>query len=143
MHHENTNLLNEVSKASKMGMDAIDILLPKIKKEDLKTELKDQRAEYQKLQDKANAAMKAYRVTPEKEKKLEQTMLWGSIQMNTLLDSSEQHIAEMMINGTTMGIIDMTKKLNELEQPREKEKELAEAFIAHSQAYIDMWKGYL
>ena len=143
MHHENTNLLNEVSKASKMGMDAIDILLPKIKKEDLKTELKDQRAEYRKLQDKANAAMKAYRVTPEKEKKLEQTMLWGSIQMNTLLDSSEQHIAEMMINGTTMGIIDMTKKLNELEQPREKEKELAEAFIAHSQAYIDMWKGYL
>ncbi len=23
MHHENTNLLNEVSKASKMGIDAI------------------------------------------------------------------------------------------------------------------------
>ena len=42
--------------------------------------------------------------------------------MNTLLDSSEQHIAEMMINGTTMGIIDMTKKLNELEQPKAKEK---------------------
>lgn len=73
----------------------------------------------------------------------EQTMLWGSIQMNTLLDSSEQHIAEMMINGTTMGIIDMTKKLNELEQPKAKEKEIAEEFIENSQAYIDMWKNYL
>ena len=70
-------------------------------------------------------------------------MLWGSIQMNTLLDSSEQHIAEMMINGTTMGIIDMTKKLNELEQPTAKEKEIAEEFIENSQAYIDMWKTYL
>lgn len=70
-------------------------------------------------------------------------MLWGSIQMNTLLDSSEQHIAEMMINGTTMGIIDMTKKLNELEQPKAKEKEIAEEFIENSQAYIDMWKNYL
>ena len=70
-------------------------------------------------------------------------MLWGSIQMNTLLDSSEQHIAEMMINGTTMGIIDITKKLNELEQPKAKEKEIAEEFIENSQAYIDMWKNYL
>ena len=70
-------------------------------------------------------------------------MLWCSIQMNTLLDSSEQHIAEIMINGTTMGIIDMTKKLNELEQPKAKEKEIAEEFIENSQAYIDMWKNYL
>ena len=136
MHHENTNLLNEVSKASKMGIDAINILLPKIKKEDLKKELKDQCSEYQKLQAKANEAMSEYNVTPSKEKMMEQTMLWGSIQMNTLLDSSEQHIAEMMINGTTMGIIDMTKKLNELEQPKAKEKEIAEEFIENSQAYI-------
>ncbi len=88
--------------------------------------------------------MSEYNVTPSKEKMMEQTMLWGSIQMNTLLDSSEQHIAEMMINGTTMGIIDMTKKLNELEQPKAKrKKEIAEEFIENSQAYIDMWKNYL
>ncbi len=87
--------------------------------------------------------MSEYNVTPSKEKMMEKTMLWGSIQMNTLLDSSEQHIAEMMINGTTMGIIDMTKKLNELEQPKAKEKEIAEEFIENSQAYIDMWKNYL
>ncbi len=72
-----------------------------------------------------------------------QTMLWGSIQMNTLMNSSEQHIAEMMINGTTMGIIDMTKKLNELEKPNQDERELAQTFIEQSQAYIDMWKHYL
>lgn len=87
--------------------------------------------------------MAEYNVTPSKEKMMDQTMLWGSIQMNTLLDSSEQHIAEMMINGTTMGIIDMTKKLNELEKPKANEKKIAEEFIESSQAYIDMWKTYL
>lgn len=143
MHHENTNLLNEVSRASKMGIDAINILLAKIETEDLKKELKDQCKEYQKLQEKSNKAMSEYNVMPSKEKIMDQTMLWGSIQMNTLLDSSEQHIAEMMINGTTMGIIDITRKLNELEQPKEKEKEIAEEFIENSQAYIDMWKNYL
>ena len=49
----------------------------------------------------------------------------------------------MMINGTTMGIIDMTKKLNELEKPKANEKKIAEEFIESSQAYIDMWKTYL
>ena len=143
MHHENTNLLNEVSKATKMGMEAIQILLPKIKNQDLKKDLNEQSAEYQKLHAKANDAMAEYGVTPGKEKMMDQTMLWGSIQMNTLLDSSEQHIAEIMINGTTMGIIDMTKKLNELEQPDKKEKEIAEEFIEQSQTHIDMWKNYL
>lgn len=143
MHHENTNLLDEVSKASKMGIEAIDILLPKIKNESLKKDLKAQCFEYQTLHDKANKAMAEYRVMPSKESKMSQTMLWGSIQMNTLMNSSEQHIAEMMINGTTMGIIDMTKKLNELEKPNQDEKELAETFISQSQAYIDMWKNYL
>ena len=40
MHHENTNLLNEVSKASKMGIDAIHILLPKIKQEEIEKTIK-------------------------------------------------------------------------------------------------------
>ncbi len=143
MHHENTNLLNEISKASKMGMEAIDILMPKIKNESLKNNLKAQCSEYQTLHDKANHAMSAYNVKPSKESMMAQTMLWGSIQMNTLMNSSEQHIAEMMINGTTMGIIDMTKKLNELEKPNQDERELAQTFIEQSQAYIDMWKHYL
>ena len=143
MHHENTNLLNEVSKATKMGMEASNILLPKVKNEELKRNIKEQCSEYQKLHAKANEVMAEYGVMPSKEKMMDQTMLWGSIQMNTLLDSSEQHIAEMMINGTTMGIIDMTKKLNELEQPDKKEKEIAEEFIEQSQTHIDMWKNYL
>ena len=50
-----------------------------------KKELKDQCSEYQKLQAKANEAMSEYNVTPSKEKMMDQTMLWGSIQMNTLL----------------------------------------------------------
>ena len=36
MHHENTNLLNEVSKASKMGIMPLTFFYPRLKKEDLK-----------------------------------------------------------------------------------------------------------
>lgn len=33
--------------------------------------------------------------------------------MNTMLDTTTSHLAEMMINGATMGIIDLEKKLND------------------------------
>ncbi len=143
MHHENSNLLNEIAKACTMGVDAIEMLLPKTTTSALKTELEKQKGKYEKLHIQAETALEKYHMQPEKEKMTQHAMLWGSIQMNTLVDSSEQHLAEMMINGTTMGIIDMTKKLNELEQPKQEEKQLAEEFIKSSQAYIDMWKQYL
>ena len=31
---------------------------------------------------------------------------------NTLLDTTTSHLAELMINGATMGIIDLEKRLN-------------------------------
>ncbi len=50
--------------------------------------------------------MSEYNVTPSKRKMMEQTMLWGSIQMSYCWFLRTAVIAEMMINGTTMGIID-------------------------------------
>lgn len=143
MHHENTNLLSEVSYAAKMGTDAIEILLPKIKNDGLRQELKDQRAQYRRMQTEANTALARYQMRPKTVKPMQHMMLWSSIQMNTMMNTSEQHIAELMINGTTMGIIDMTKKLNALEHPNADERKLAQAFLNHSQDYIDMWKHYL
>lgn len=40
-------------------------------------------------------------------------MIWGSIKMNTLTDNSRAHIAEMMIQGTVMGITSLKTTLSE------------------------------
>ena len=42
MHHENNNLLNEVSKSWKMVIDGINILFTNIKKEDRRKERKEE-----------------------------------------------------------------------------------------------------
>ena len=53
------------------------------------------------------------------------------------------HIAEMMINGTTMGIVDMTKKLNQLDEADAGAKKLAEEFIRGQQKSIEVLKQHL
>jgi hypothetical protein len=40
-------------------------------------------------------------------------MLWGSIKMKTMMNNSRNQVAEMMINGTTMGINELTAMKNE------------------------------
>ena len=48
--------------------------------------------------------------------------MWGSIKMNTLTDNSRAHIAEMMIQGTVMGITSLKTSLSEL--PKDDDEEI-------------------
>ena len=42
--------------------------------------------------------------TPPRDHVVDKTMLWGGIQMNTLMDDSTEKLADMMIQGNTKGI---------------------------------------
>jgi hypothetical protein len=63
--------------------------------------------------------------------------------MNTLTDSSTTHIAEMMIEGSTMGITDITKILNHLDHADAGAKELAEEYLDCERKHIASMKKYL
>ncbi len=53
---------------------------------------------------------------------MKKAMMWGSIKMNTLTDNSRAHIAEMMIQGTVMGITSLKTSLSEL--PKDDDEEI-------------------
>ena len=53
---------------------------------------------------------------------MKKAMMWGSIKMNTLTDDSRAHIAEMMIQGTVMGITSLKTSLSEL--PKDDDEEI-------------------
>lgn len=44
-------------------------------------------------------------------------MLWMSVQGNTLCNRETSHLAEMMIQGSNMGILSLTKILNSFGSP--------------------------
>ena len=75
------------------------------------------------------------------------TKFWASvgIAMNTMIDASSSHLAEMVIEGSTMGITDTTKVINEYENDPECREavELARKIVKFEQDNIEIMKKYL
>ena len=59
------------------------------------------------------------------------------------MDSSPEHMAELLTNGTTMGIVDMTKKISELGDSDAGARRLAEDFINFEEKSVEQLKKYL
>lgn len=111
---ENINLtiLNEINKTAKMGMDSISFVSKKVSDENMKENLSFQYSEYGKIIDRVNTEFEKYGEIPDENDITTKMMGWSGIQMNTMKDKSNSHIAEMMIEGGEMGIVKCKKLLN-------------------------------
>ncbi len=143
MAKENENLLEEIYKATKMGLDATRLVIPKVHDESLLKQIELQKKNYEGMNAKAKAMLREEGRLPEEETALKKAILRSSIKVNTLVNKKTSHIAEMMINGSTMGIVDMTKKLNDLDDADAGAKKLAEEYIANDQKNIENLKDFL
>ena len=113
MLDKNEELLNEVYKNTKMGGDSIIDLLDKVSDNGLRSEMTDELSVYRRCAKEASEKLGERGLKP---KELPMTAKMGAkmgMVMNTMLDTTTSHLAEMMINGATMGIIDLEKKLND------------------------------
>ena len=69
-------------------------------------------------------------------------MTWYGIQKDTILDNSTSKIADILINGTNMGIIEGRKLLNNKAMDK-KTKKLVTEYIKMQERYIEKLKKYL
>ena len=60
-----------------------------------------------------------------------------------MMDNSPSKIAEIIIQGSTMGITDMKKHMNEYQGVNYNVMELAEKHVETEQANIEEMKGFL
>ena len=97
-----------------MGSDSIVKLLDKVSDSKFKTDLTDQLNGYEGFASKAKARLKEMGAEAKEENVM--VKLWSSIgmAMSTLTDSTDSHIAELIAEGSTMGITDGIKLLRVL-----------------------------
>ncbi len=143
MSKQNLELLEEVFKGAKMGMNATKLVMDKTKDTDLKSKLTSQYGSFAKTAQKAESMLISSHKIPEESGMVEKAMLWSSVQLNSMLDTDPSHIAEMVINGSTMSIVSMTKKLNELPETAPEARALAKDFIRDQEHYIGEMKSFL
>lgn len=143
MIDENTSLLEEIYKTTKMGLEATQLIIPKVHSKQLRQKITNQESDYQDIAAKAKQMLREDGRMPKPERAVQKAVLRGSIRMNTMLDQTPSHIAKLMINGTTMGIVDVTKHLNRFDGADTEVKKLAEDYIINEQKNIDELKKHL
>lgn len=111
---ENTNVLDELCKGACMGVDAISFVLEKVEDFNLKDLLFKQRDKYKNIIDEIKKLYAKYNEDdkPHETSTMNKLMTWYGVEMKTLLDQSNSNIAEFLIHGTVMGIIEGRKILN-------------------------------
>ncbi len=135
----------EIYKNTKMGADSIINLLPHIKNDALRSVVTMQLDGYEKYAARAAMALRERGQEPKEENLLARVSARMGMALNTMIDSTTSHVAEMMIEGSNMGITDMTKLLNDHE-PRGTSPEavrLAREVVTFEEHNLEMLKRYL
>ena len=112
-HDYNVKAINDVYKNAHIALQSISDLLPAVDNEEIKQELQEQYDGYEKLIGKISTFMAENDIEPQDVNFFKKAMLWSSIKMKTLFNNSKNQVAEMMINGTVMGINELTAMKNE------------------------------
>lgn len=143
INSDTTELLAGIYKLAKTGMQASKAVIEKAEDSQLREELSTQYINYFKTANEAESLLTKEGVTPNDNSPVTKAVMWGSIQLHTLGNVSTSHISEIMINGTTMGIIDLTKHLSECKNADETSKNMAKNFIHKEECYVDELKQFL
>jgi len=142
---KNGELAAAVYKNVKMGSDLIVTMMPKINSQELRSVVTEQLADYEKYAEKAKKLVCKAGEEPKEESAFSKWMAKMGIQMNTMTDSTTSHLAEMMIEGSTMNVTDLLRKIHEAEcgDGGSAEMDFAREIVGFEERNIEKLKEYL
>lgn len=126
-----------------MGASAIRQVMPKVRNKALRAELSRQLRSYHNERNAAVSQLTRNRLTPEPVPALPSLMSKAGIAVSLAKDAGSSHIAEMMIQGTNMGIIELNRVLNSQNGISSASAAQARSVLKKEQEYIDRLKKFL
>ena len=107
-------VLAEVHRNCQLALQSISDILPETEDAQLREELLRQHEDYEKIGALAAILAKDKSIELKNPGPIKKAMMWSSIKMSTMSDNSRAHIAEMMAQGTVMGITALRSTLSEV-----------------------------
>ena len=139
----NQKALNDIYKNAHIALQSISDLLPAVDDEDIKKELQEEYEGYEKIIGNISTFMAENGIEPQDVNPFKKAMLWSSIKMKTMINNSKNQVAEMMINGTVMGINELTAMKNESKNLNDEILSLLEDLLALEEEYEQRLKKFL
>ncbi|MBR3882336.1 MAG: hypothetical protein IKJ36_03605 [Clostridia bacterium] len=136
-------ILNEIHKGVTMGMASLEEVSSKSNDKLFKDNLSYQYNLYQNTLNTVNKEFEKVGSIPEDTPMSQKFMGWSGIQFNTLNDTSNSKLSELLIQGYDMGIIKGVKLLNNSPEASKNVKNILNDFISLQENSIDQLKKFL
>ena len=137
------NVLDELNKGACMGVDAIHFIMDKVKDKELKEELKIQYDKYKSISDKICELYPEYsEKEPHETSTMNKVMTWYGIEMKTMMDDTTSKLAELLMQGTNMGIIEGRRLLNNNDCDPEV-RDILQEYVEMQEAAVENLKKFL
>lgn len=140
---DTVNLLKECNAGIKMGVSAIDEVLPKVKSSDLREKLENCRRKHGELGDDTHSLLNEYGASGKEPNPMAKTMSWVKTNVMLSMEETDQTVAGLMTDGCNMGVKSLSRYLNEYEAADERSKDIAKRLINLEQHLVEDIRPYL
>lgn len=144
--NENTEILEYIYKNAKMGADSLTTLQKAIHNKDnkMKPIIEEQIKKYENFIKDSEKILKKLKVELKEYGTMAKMSSWMGINMEMIKDNSDSRVAGMLIQGLTMGTIEMTKKIEDYEKTADKDVlKIAKDFLKFQEDSIEKTKPFL
>ena len=144
MEDINKKVLDEVSKGTTMGMDAISYVSEKVGDARFQKVLDTEYGKYKKINTRVDEIYSQYSADdPQSTNVMNKMMTWYGINMKTMTDQSNSKISELLLQGTNMGIIEGRRLLNNNPSIDTEVKNILNDFVTMQEDSVETLKKYL
>jgi len=140
----NKDTLDELNKGCAMGMDALYNILDKVEDEKFKKVLEGEYDKYKEIHQRIEEKYEEYSSEEPTETNIMNKMMtsWMT-DMKLIKDHSDSKIAELLLQGTNMGIIEGKKLLNHKEKLDKDVEKILKDFINMQEKSVEIYKKFL
>ncbi len=142
----NVNVLDEINRGATMGMDAILFVYDKVGDQTFKQVLDGEYRKYKEISQRVEKEYNKYSIKqPHATNVMNKAMTWYGIQMKTIKDQSNEKLSELLVQGTSMGIIEGVRLQNQNKDDHldQNVRQILDDFVVMQEDSVETLKKYL
>jgi hypothetical protein len=139
----NEKALKDVYRNAHIALQSIKDVLPAVKNKELRNELKAEYEGYDSFINELKLLMSAKSIKPKDINVFKKMSMNIAIKMKLAFNNSKNHVADMMIKGSVMGINELTAMKNESSNLTEDVANAVDKLLRLEEEYVERLKKFL
>ena len=140
---QSITLLQEIVRAARDGAEGISLVMDKTGDNALRQALGEEKKQYSAVEQDAGSHLIDLGGQAEPESAMNRAGMWMGMQLNTLMDKSPSHLAEILIQGNTMGVVGLLRAKRENPRADQPSLDLCSRMLTLQYDGIERAKSFL